>query len=95
MVLRAMQAVALATSRATLAGQVEGDGSDRKEYPGPPGLGLGMRLTTSPCKKLIVKKPYNKPREHYEYPMETKDWKHGLDIWHMGCMQQDEEKKKK
>jgi len=56
-----MPAVALATGRATLAGQVEGDGPDKRGYPGPPGWGLGVRLTTSPRKKLIVTKPYNKP----------------------------------
>jgi len=47
--------------RATLAGQVEGDGPDEKGYPGLPGWGLGVRLTTLPRKKLIVTKPYNKP----------------------------------
>ena len=52
----------LATGRATLAGQIEGDDPDERGYPGPPGWGLGVRLTTSPCKKLIVTKPYNKPR---------------------------------
>jgi len=62
MILRATPAVALATGRATLAGQVEGDGPDEREYPGPPGWGLGVRLTTSPCKNLFVTKPYNKPR---------------------------------
>ena len=46
-----MPAVASATGRATLAGQVEGDGPDKRGYPGPPGWGLGVRLTTSPCKK--------------------------------------------
>ena len=61
MILRAMPAVALATGRTTLAGQVEGDGPDERGYPGPPGWGLGVRLTTSPHKKLIVTKPYNKP----------------------------------
>ena len=62
MILRAMPAVALATGRVTLAGQVEGDGPDERGYPGPPGWGLGVRLTTSPRKKSIVMKPYNKPR---------------------------------
>jgi len=57
-----MPAVALATGRATLAGQVEGDGPDERGYPGPPGWGLGVMLTTSPHKKSIVTKPYNKPR---------------------------------
>jgi len=51
MILRAMPAVALATGRATLAGQVKGDDPDKKGYPGPPGWGLGVRLTTSPRKK--------------------------------------------
>jgi hypothetical protein len=53
MILRAMPAVALATGRVTLAGQVEGDGPDERGYPGPPGWGLGMRLTTL----LLKKKP--------------------------------------
>jgi hypothetical protein len=51
MILRAMPEVALATGRATLAGQVKGDGQDERGYPGPPGWGLDVRLTTSPCKK--------------------------------------------
>jgi len=46
-----MLAVALATGRATLAGQVEGDDPDERGYPGPPGWGLAVRLTTSPRKK--------------------------------------------
>jgi len=60
MILRAVPVIALATGRATLAGQVEGDGPDERGYPGPPGWRLGVRLTTSLCKKLIVTKPYNK-----------------------------------
>jgi len=35
-----MPAVALATGRATLAGQVEGDGPYERGYPGPPGYPL-------------------------------------------------------
>jgi len=62
MILRAMPAVALATGRATLAGQVEGDDPEERGYPVPPGLELGVRLTTSPRKESIVTKPYNKPR---------------------------------
>ena len=57
-----MPALALATGRATLPGQVECDGPHEREYPGPPGWGLGVRLTTPPRKKSIVKKTFNKPR---------------------------------
>jgi hypothetical protein len=64
MILRAMPAVAVATGRVTLAGQVEGDGPDERGYPpGPPGWWLGVRLTTSLRKKnIFVIKTYNKPR---------------------------------
>jgi len=62
MILRVLPVIALATGRATLAGQVEGECPDERGYPGPPGWELGVRLTTSPCKKLIVMKPYNRPR---------------------------------
>jgi hypothetical protein len=62
MILRAIPVVALATGRATLARQVEGDGPDKREYPGPPGWGLGMGLTTSPYKKRVVMIPHSKPR---------------------------------
>jgi hypothetical protein len=37
----------VATGRVSLAGQVKGDDPDQKRYPGPPGWGLGVRLTTS------------------------------------------------
>ncbi|KAK9878481.1 hypothetical protein WA026_022123 [Henosepilachna vigintioctopunctata] len=41
----------LATGRVTQAGQVGGETPDEEEHPGPPGWGLGVRLTTSPWKK--------------------------------------------
>jgi hypothetical protein len=47
----AMLVVAYATGRASHVRQVKGDDPDKKGYPGPPGWGFGMRLTTSPCKK--------------------------------------------
>jgi len=47
MILRAMLAVAYATGRASHARQVKGDDQDEKGYPGPPGWGLGVGLTTS------------------------------------------------
>jgi hypothetical protein len=54
MILRAMLAIAYATGRASQARQVKGDDPDNKEYPGPPGWGFGVGLTTPCSKKLIV-----------------------------------------
>jgi len=51
-----MLAVAYATGSAFRARQVNGDDPDRKGYPGPPGWGFGMGLTTPHSKKLIVTK---------------------------------------
>jgi hypothetical protein len=56
MIPRAMLAVAYATGRASHARQVKGDDPDKKGYPGPPGWGFGLRLTTPHSKKLIVTK---------------------------------------
>ena len=56
MILRAMLAVAYATGRASHARQVKGDDPDKKRYPGPPGWGFGVGLTTPHSKKLIVTK---------------------------------------
>ena len=56
MILRAMLAVVYATGRASHARQVKGDDPDKKGYPGPPGWGFGMGLTTPHSKKLIVTK---------------------------------------
>jgi hypothetical protein len=46
MILRAMLAVAYATGWASHARQVKGDDPDKKGYPGLPGWGFGMGLTT-------------------------------------------------
>jgi hypothetical protein len=51
MIPRAMLVVAYATGKASHARQVKGDDPDIKGHPGPPGWRLGLRLTTSPCKK--------------------------------------------
>jgi hypothetical protein len=56
MIPRAMLAVAYATGRASHARQVKGDDPDKKGYPGPPGWGCGVGLTTPHSKKLIVTK---------------------------------------
>jgi hypothetical protein len=50
MIPRAMLAVAYATGSASHARQVKGDDPDEKGYHGPPGWGLGVRLTTPPRK---------------------------------------------
>ena len=56
MIPRAMLAVAYATGRGSHARQVKGDDPDKKGYPGPPGWGFCMGLTTPHSKKLIVTK---------------------------------------
>jgi hypothetical protein len=55
MIPKAMLAVAYASGRAFHARQVKGDDSDKKGYPGPPGWGFGVGLTTSHSKKLVTK----------------------------------------
>jgi len=42
----------MATVRASHSGRIKGDYPDEKGYPGPPGWGLGIRLTTSPHKRV-------------------------------------------
>jgi hypothetical protein len=39
------------TGRASHARQVKGDDPDKKRFPGSPGWGLGVRITTQPVKK--------------------------------------------
>jgi len=46
----------VATGRASYARQVKGDNPDKKGYPGPPGWGFGVGLTT----------PYRKKNYCYE-----------------------------
>jgi len=56
MILRAMLAVAYATGRASHARQGMGNEPDKMGYPGLPGWGFGVGLTTPHSKKLIVTK---------------------------------------
>jgi hypothetical protein len=48
-------AVVYATGRASHAKEVKGDDPDKKGYPGPPGWRLGVRLTTSTRKKILLR----------------------------------------
>jgi hypothetical protein len=54
MIPRAMLAVVYATGRAYHTRPGKGDDTDKKGYPGPPGWGFGLGLTTPHSKKLIV-----------------------------------------
>jgi hypothetical protein len=56
MIPRAMLAVAYAIGRNSHARQVKVDDPEKKGYPGPPGWGFGVGLTTPHSKKIIVTK---------------------------------------
>jgi len=56
-----MLVVAYATGRVSHVRQVKGDDPDKKGYPGPPGWGLGMRLTTSSFKKILLRNLKRRP----------------------------------
>ena len=73
----------IATVRASLAGQDEGERSDEERYPGPPGWGL-RRWTSTPTlgKNAIQLKTYTKALESDWIPTETtpameKDYENG------------------
>jgi len=48
--------ISVTTDRASHARQVKGDDVDNKGFPGPPGWGLGVRLTKTPRGKKKKKK---------------------------------------
>jgi len=49
-----MLGAAYAAGRASHAREVKGDDPNKNGYPGPPGWGLGMRLTTPAHKKILL-----------------------------------------
>jgi hypothetical protein len=55
-----MLAVAYATGRVSHARQVKSDDPDKKGYPGPPGWGFGVGLTTPHSKKNLLLRKSNK-----------------------------------
>jgi hypothetical protein len=86
MILTAMLAVSYATSRASHTRQVKGDDPDKKGYPGPPGWGFGVGLTTPHSKKLIVTKVEQREkldRFNDDGWKRTKDTKITLATWNV------------
>jgi hypothetical protein len=55
-----------ATGRGSHARQVKGDDPDKKGYPGPPGWGLGVGLTSPLCKTWICFETSTEALENYE-----------------------------
>jgi hypothetical protein len=69
-----MLAVVYATGRASHARQVKGDDPDKKGYPGPPGWGFGVRLTTPQSKKklIITKVEQRKKLDRFNYDVQKR-----------------------
>jgi hypothetical protein len=96
MIPRAMPAVPYATGSAPHARQVKGDDPDKKGYPGLPGWGLGVRLTTPPRKKILLRNLKRKPRSTQGCRADDDDdddnnndyyyWSHDLTSTYFDCV---------
>ena len=80
MILRAMLAVAHATGRASHARKVKGDDPDKKGYPGPPGWGFGVELTTPHSKKNLLLQKSSKGKSQTDSTMMDMEHGKGIDI---------------
>jgi hypothetical protein len=69
MIPRAMLAVAYATGRTSHARQVTGDDPDKKGYPGPPGWGFGVGLTTPHSKRNLLLRKSGKEKSWIDIMM--------------------------
>jgi len=85
---RAMLVVAYVTGRAFHAKQVKGDHPDKNGYPGPPGWGLGVGLTTPHHKNILFQNPTNQPRKDEKQLLTKENWKPDLTMvtWNVRTM---------
>ena len=87
-----MLAVAYATGRASHARQIKDDDPDKKGYPGPPGWGFGVGLTTPHRKKLTVTKVERRKkldRFNYDGRKRTRYTEITLTTWNMREVERD------
>jgi hypothetical protein len=80
MILRAILAVANATGRASHARKVKGDDPDKKGYPGPPGWGFGVGLTTPHSKKNLLLRKSSKGKSRIDLMRTNVEHGKGTDI---------------
>jgi hypothetical protein len=81
MIPRAMLAVVYATGRASHVRQVKGDDPDKKGYPGPPGWGLGVRITSPPHKKILLRDLRRRPTPTQDCRADDEDDDNECGLW--------------